>query len=633
MNRYALILAFLLSWPGWNLLAATQSLETRTFNAQPGDTLIVQNDHGRVRVQAWNNPHIEARIQRIAAHNNRLDHISVAAHKTGNQIFISSSFGDSPTATNYIDIQAPQFLNVVIWGTNPAVELYGIDGYVRVHVLTGLITAENLTSSVSLISEQGDIVVSNTVQPQGDIRLESTTGTIRCRLNADFNLHGWARAGGTLQWNQEIELQKGSLERQIGLGGPLIYARSLMSDVHFKLLGHELTPGQLPEATPHQAKTPIFLTGAGSGETAPLKSESLSRSNSKVNAESSPQLLTAAPAQPIENRPQPVAYDSDQMLPGSEYTLKVNVDWVYLNASVRERHTNRSIAHLNKKDFLIYEDRVSQQVEYVEPMETPFNLILLLDVSGSTSSYFNLIKEASVDFTRQIKPRDRIAIASFNSRTRLLQDFTSDRREVASAIKRMRSGGGTAFYDALEISIDDYMRNVDGRKAIVVFTDGVDNQLTGDYSNGSATSFDRLFRQVQENDSIIYTIFLDTANRLPRRSRGRGTGSITDILVDILGGGTLPNFPGGGQRSAHQQAEGQLQMIADQTGGRMYSPRRIEDLSRVYSEIADDLRIQYRLGYHSTNPVHDGSWRRLRVKIKNRSDAVVRTRKGYYANN
>ena len=65
----------------------------------------------------------------------------------------------------------------------------------------------------------------------------------------------------------------------------------------------------------------------------------------------------------------------------------------------------------------------------------------------------------------------------------------------------------------------------------------------------------------------------------------------------------------------------------------MYSPRRIEDLSRVYSEIADDLRIQYRLGYHSTNPAHNGNWRRLRVKIKNRSDAVVRTRKGYYADN
>ncbi len=521
----------------------------------------------------------------------------------------------------------------MIWGANPAVELYGIHGYVRVHVLTGLITAGNLTSSVSLISERGDILLRNTVQPQGDIRLESTTGTIRCHLNADFNLRGWARAGGTLLWDQEIKLQKGSLERQIGLGGPLIYARSLMADVQFKFLGQGPTPGRLPEANQHQARTPIFLTDAGSTETAPLKPESPSRSNSRANAPAAPHPLTAAPAQPIEIRPQPVAYDGDQTLSGSEYTLKVNVDWVYLNASVRERHSNRSIAHLNKEDFLVYEDRISQQVEYFEPMETPFNLILLLDVSGSTSSYFNLIKEASVDFTRQIKPRDRIAIASFNSRTRLLQDFTSDRREVASAIKTMRSGGGTAFYDALEISTDDYMRDIDGRKAIVVFTDGVDNQLTGEYSNGSVTSFDRLFRQVQETDSIIYTIFLDTENRLPRRRRGRRTGGITDILIDILGGGTLPNFPAGGHRSAHQQAREQLQMIADQTGGRMYSPRRIEDLSRVYSEIADDLRIQYRLGYHSTNPAHDGNWRRLRVKIKNRSDAVVRTRKGYYADN
>ncbi len=316
------------------------------------------------------------------------------------------------------------------------------------------------------------------------------------------------------------------------------------------------------------------------------------------------------------------------------YRLRVNVDWIYLNVSVREHSTRRSIPHLRKADFLVYEDGVKQTIEKFESTEAPFNLLLLLDVSGSTGQFIDLIKQASIEFTREIKPNDRIAIAIFNSHVQLIQQFTNDRRKVAKAISRLRSGGGTAFYDALQTSIRDYMDEIEGRKAIVVFTDGVDNQLTGDHATGSRTTFPELYREVQEIDSMIYTIFLDTEEDLPWVRQGRRRGStLGDILGDILKGGTPPYSPHqrGRDRSAYEEARRQLRMIADQTGGRMYPPQRIGDLLPVYREIAHDLRVQYTLGYNSTNGSRDGHWREVKVKLHHRGDAVVRTRRGYYA--
>jgi Ca-activated chloride channel family protein len=310
---------------------------------------------------------------------------------------------------------------------------------------------------------------------------------------------------------------------------------------------------------------------------------------------------------------------------------------------VRDRSTSRSIPSLQKDDFRVYEDGVKQQIDQFLPTEAPFNLLLLLDVSGSTQSYLHLMKQAAIDFTRQIKANDRVAVATFNSRVQLVQDFTNDRAAAARAINRIQSGGGTAFYDALMTCINQYMRNVEGRSAIVVFTDGVDNQLEGKPGTGSQTTYDELFRRIQEIDTIIYTIFLDTEGQVSTVTQRRPGG------IGGWPGGRRGRFPGSipfpipqptpnpaprrqqNQRAIYEEARDQLQEIAEQTGGRMYSPHRIGELSSVYSEIADDLRIQYQLGYNSTNRARDGRWREIRVIVESHPEAEVRTRKGYYA--
>ena len=193
------------------------------------------------------------------------------------------------------------------------------------------------------------------------------------------------------------------------------------------------------------------------------------------------------------------AYGFAQMQGGllvkSDYDLKVDVNSVFLNLSVRQRANNRSLAGLQKADFSVYEDGIRQDIEQFLPTETPFNLLLLLDVSGSTGSYLKMMKEAAIEFTRVINENDRIAVATFNSKVRLVEDFTGDRNEAERAIKHIKSGGGTAFYDALLTCINQYMRGLQGRSAIVVFTDGVDNRLEGIPESGSIARFDELYRR------------------------------------------------------------------------------------------------------------------------------------------
>ncbi len=320
----------------------------------------------------------------------------------------------------------------------------------------------------------------------------------------------------------------------------------------------------------------------------------------------------------------------DATIPQRGYSVRVDVNSVFLNVAVYERSTNRSISGLRKEDFLVYEDGVLQKVDQFLPSEAPLNLLLLLDVSGSTGLYLDLMQGASIDFIEKTKPNDRVAIAAFSSRVDLIQDFTSDRTKTEEAIRRIWAGGGTSFYDALMACTDQYMRAAEGRSAIVVFTDGIDNQLEGGYPAGSQTTFDDLYRRIQEAEPVIYPVFLDTVRR-SAPTPGAGVGAASRARAPTLDRSKSVPDDSDDESAPYDLAMKQLRMIADQTGGRMYSPRRIEELSGVYSEIANDLRNQYQLGYNPTNAAQDGRWRAITVKIRNRPEAVVRTRKGYYA--
>jgi len=618
-RKGALLLSVVLAFLTQLAFGVDAPVEVRHFPVSAGDTLLIQIDYGRVNIHPRPSNQLEAHLTKQAKSVQQFENIEILGQKQGNKIYLNAYFysyqGDSVSA----EIWAPPELNVVVWGANPNVQIAGMSGYVRVHTLTGTITADDLTASTSLMTDSGDIVYRARKQPGSDVRIESVTGNILCELKDDLNFRGWARAGGKLKWNGEVEMDQGSLERQIGLGGPLCYASSLKAQVEFQLR---------PQLTERSAEPqpPVI----SSQPTPPRDRDEGSPAESTVSV---PPASTGSQESSGQG---PVSRDAAGTYT-TGYKLKLDVDWIYLNASVRERKTNRSVPNLQKANFEVFEDGAPQEIGRFLQTEEPFHLLLLIDVSGSTQQYLDLIQDASIQFTRQIGPEDKIAVATFNSNYRLRQDFTGDRGRAISAIQQIRSGGGTAVYDALLEAVD-HIGRVEGRKAIVLFSDGVDNQLQGNAGDGSQASFQQLYREIQEADALIYTIFLDTeeSSGMP----GRSGDGIIDILGDILrGGGIGGRRPGGyprgpigrGDAQAYEEARQQMEMIADQTGARMYAPNRIQDLSHAYTEIADDLRVQYTLGYNSTNPSKDGAWRKVRVSIANRPDLVVRTRKGYYA--
>lgn len=596
--------------------AAETPLRAHSFPYSTGDTVVIQNDYGRVRVLGRSSTEVAVRERVLASDRSALENVGVVAQKVGDRVFLQTYFYDYRGQSAEFEIELPPQASVVVWGANPAVEISGMEGPVRVYTQTGSIAASDLTGPGSLLTESGPIALQMRRQPRGDLHLESTRGNVVCQLSPDLNLRGWTRAGGRLLWDRGLELYGGHLEKQVGVGGPLLLASSLRGDVRVDLDFSENVAAR-PRDFP--AAEPVDRTAAGEPD-----------SPSDQGRAGRPE--AADPSRPANSPGTSTTTGDYRTNPDGSvstgYSLKVNVNWTYLNVSVRDAYNNRSLANLRRDDFLVYEDGALQEIEKFDSAEAPFNLLLLLDVSGSTQSFIDLIKEASVRFTRQIKANDAIAVAVFNSDVRLVQPFTNDRSRVENSIRRIRSGGGTAFYDALQTSIHDYMDGLEGRKAIVVFSDGVDNQLTGDWSNGSRTTFNELYRSIQEIDTIIYPIFLDTEDGSPvARGPRRGGGSIIDILTDITRGGGNPSQ---GDRQAYETARREMQSIADQTGGRLYSPRDIDDLRNAYSEIADDLRVQYRLGYNSNSPKSAGQWRSIEVRVRNFPEARVRTRKGYY---
>ena len=333
----------------------------------------------------------------------------------------------------------------------------------------------------------------------------------------------------------------------------------------------------------------------------------------------------------------PDAMADSRSTPGLD--IRVNVNSVMLNTSVRDRTSNRSISGLETEDFRVYEDGVLQHLQEAKITDAPLNLLLLMDVSGSTYSFMKLMKKAASEFLYEMDQNDMIAIASFNSKPHLLQDFTSNFDGVAKAISHLHSGGGTAFYDALMKCVDQYMRNVEGRKAIVVFTDGVDNLLQGNHREGSHISFEKLYSRLEETDALVYTIFLNSrgkeimpASESSGKSRGSRSPEIGRVPLPVPAAepGAKPRTqPQENNRDAYATAYEQLEAIAQLTGGRTYSPRLIEELSGVYAEVADDLRIQYLLSYASSNTDQKDGWRAVRVVVKDHPEAAVRTRSGY----
>lgn len=224
-------------------------------------------------------------------------------------------------------------------------------------------------------------------------------------------------------------------------------------------------------------------------------------------------------------------------------TLKIETNLVTVPVIASSRG-GLYIPDMRQEEFSIFEDGVEQRVAFFATVKEPFHVVLMLDTSASTEEKLSQIERAAEAFVAQLQPADRVKLISFDDEVRQYGDFTSDRSLLSSMIKQLRPGRGTKLYDAMDVAIKSLGR-IRGRKAIVIFTDGVD------WHSALRTDADN-FRAIEESGIIIYPIRYDTREETERIARAQARSGQTVDLGTIFGTGgtprtTPPTFPGGGQ--------------------------------------------------------------------------------------
>jgi VWFA-related protein len=295
--------------------------------------------------------------------------------------------------------------------------------------------------------------------------------------------------------------------------------------------------------------------------------------------------------------------------------IRLEARLINLNVKATDRN-GRSLSTLTKEDFRIQEDGVEQQIFYFEPVSAPINVVLLLDLSGSTRDNREVMIKTAKNFIDSLGAQDRIAIAAFTRKFILASDFTADKKALKKSVEKMKKvSGGTAFYDGIWTTLDLLRRVKDSRKAIVVLTDGVDESLLADPER-SDHSFEELLARVSEEDATIYPIYLNRVEAaLTSELKDPST---TERRRERIERRLKPNL------TAHRQIE----QLAQESAGSVFVVAGENELDGVYQRVAAELRLIYSLAYSSTNTSHDGKFRKINVAVK-QEGAVVRTRRGY----
>ena len=310
--------------------------------------------------------------------------------------------------------------------------------------------------------------------------------------------------------------------------------------------------------------------------------------------------------------------------------LRVDTSLVTVPVSVMDRY-GKYIPNLRRQDFHIFDEGVEQKIAYFATVDQPFTVALVIDTSGSTHFKLEEIQDAAISFVNQLQPEDRVLVISFDDSIKVLSEATNDRNALTHAIRRTRTGGGTRLYDAVDMVIRKKLSALSGRKAVVLFTDGVD-------TTSRSASYSSTLREAQESDGAFYTVNYDTSHDLGNVGQGGiPTPGSTGIGIWIPGwpggnggkGGGLPGGIGNGPASGdYRRATEYLHELAETSGGRYYRGDTMQGISSAFAQVADELRRQYSLGYYPRQAGQPGQVRQIKVRV-NQPDLVVKSRDSY----
>ncbi len=284
---------------------------------------------------------------------------------------------------------------------------------------------------------------------------------------------------------------------------------------------------------------------------------------------------------------------ADAQTSPDEDAITVETNLVTIPIAVTDRN-GFYVSNLSQADFKIFEDGVEQEVAYFGATDKPFTVVLLIDVSRSTRYKIEEIQAAAAAFVRQLKPQDKVIVIQFDDKVKVLTELTSDQAKINSAIARTGFGDGTSIYEAVDFSLHKQLEKIEGRKAIVLFTDGVD-------TTSEKSSFESTVRDAEESGAVVFPIYYNTFSN---------------------------NF-GGTANVEYQRGKAYLTELAAATGGKMVLPATTPNgLTTAFESIAEELRRLYSIGYYPSNSGGSGERRQIKVRI-NRPKLVIRARDSY----
>jgi Ca-activated chloride channel family protein len=272
--------------------------------------------------------------------------------------------------------------------------------------------------------------------------------------------------------------------------------------------------------------------------------------------------------------------------------LRSGIDLVSLNVTVMDG--TRYVGDLDEQEFEVFEDGAKQSITFFSRIQQPIALAILLDTSASMNERLSTAQEAAIGFARRLRKEDVIEVIDFDSQVRILQSFTNDVAALEKAIRGTDVNGSTSLYNAIYISLKELKKAKASsaeeirRQAIVVLSDGDDTS--------SLVPYEEVLDLAKRSETVIYAIGLR---------------------------------PAGAFRSEFKEAEFVLKQLSQETGGRAYFVTAASELPKIYEQISDELANQYSLAYSSKNPLRNGAWRRIVVRVS-RTGLTARTRQGYY---
>jgi len=310
--------------------------------------------------------------------------------------------------------------------------------------------------------------------------------------------------------------------------------------------------------------------------------------------------------------------------PGQDDAIRLRAEEVLLNVTVLDSYGHQA-TELIKDEFIVAEDGQRQDIASFLISSVPVNVVLMLDASGSVVSEINSLRDAAMHFVGQLGPEDKISVIEFHTNVELIQDWTAKADDVRHALSwRFKPGmvqtkqgsftyGSTALYDAVYSAADEQLAKVEGRKAIILLTDGDDTS--------SKVTYEQALTSIVKSDTVVYVIskaraFIHELDKYRGRA-GR-----------VFGGGTAQQADVYAER--FERAERIMTDLAERTGGRIFSPLQDKEMKDVYGQVARELKNQYIITYIPKNLEHDGRLRHIKVFLA-RPGYSARTRDAYYA--